>query len=101
MKLIILNCIILTTLQFLVHYLKTLEDWVGHNNWIKTPVARTAWSVLQDFHHDPAIISYPPQAVAIAAVKISMDVNGAQVPLCEAVGKNNWQKVWKYKSLFN
>lgn len=56
-------------------------------------VARTAWAVLQDFHHDPAVVEYPPEALAVAAMQLSMQVYGAHVPLCTTEGKNSWPMV--------
>ncbi len=77
----------------MTHYLKSIEDWVGRDASYKQPVARTAWAILQDFHHDSAVVEYPPEAVAVAAIQLSMQIYGAQVPLCSTDGKNSWQMV--------
>jgi len=70
---------------------------VGRNEWGKTPISRTAWALLQDFHHDSSILDYPPQAVALAAIQLSMMAYGAQVPLCSMeIGRNYWQGVMLY-----
>lgn len=79
----------------MTHYLKSIEDWVGRDASYKQPVARTAWAILQDFHHDSAVVEYPPEAVAVAAIQLSMQIYGATVPLCSAEGKNSWQVVCK------
>jgi len=73
--------------------LKTLEEWVGYDGWSKAPVARTAWSLIQDFHHDSSILDYQPQAVAVAAIQLAMAAFGAQVPLCHMDGRNSWPAV--------
>jgi len=78
----------LVCFQFLVHYLKTLEEWIGYN-----PTARLSWALLQDFHHDSSIVTYPPQAVALGAMQLAMSCYGAQVPLCSVEGKNSFAGV--------
>ncbi len=85
----------LVELQFLVHYLKSLEDWIGVEELSKIPIARTAWAYCQDFHHDGAILKYEPQAIAVAGIELAMVAFGCSVPLCNAEigGKNQWQKV--------
>lgn len=83
----------LNFLKFLTHYLKSIEDWIGHEESYKHPVARASWAILQDFHHDPAVVEYPPEAIAVAAIEMAMKVYGTQVRLCSEEGKNSWQMV--------
>jgi hypothetical protein len=66
---------------------------MGVEEWTKIPVARTSWAFVQDFHHDSSIISYPPQAIAIAAIELAMSAFGCTVPLCTPEGRNSWQSV--------
>ncbi|ODM99994.1 Cyclin-related protein FAM58A [Orchesella cincta] len=79
--------------KFLTHYLKSIEEWVGHEACYKNPLPRTSWAVLQDFHMDPAVTEYPPEALAVAAIQIALQVYGAQVPLCSEQGRNSWQMI--------
>ncbi|CAL8089333.1 unnamed protein product [Orchesella dallaii] len=79
--------------KFLTHYLKTIEEWVGYDASYKQPIARTSWAVLQDFHMDPAVTEYPPEALAVAAIQIALQAYGAQVPLCSEQGRNSWQMI--------
>ena len=33
--------------KYLLHYLKSLKDWMSAEVWAKYPVARVSWSLLQ------------------------------------------------------
>jgi len=77
--------------KYLVHYMKTLEEWIGKDEWSKAPIARTAWSLLQDFHHDSAVLTFTPQAMAMSALELSMLTFGCTPPLCTSEGKASWQ----------
>lgn len=60
--------------KYMYHYLKTLQGWFTHEEWKKIPLAKSSTAFLQDFHHDPAILDYKPQHVAIAAINLSLQV---------------------------
>jgi len=80
--------------KFLVHYLRTLEKITGGEEWTKIPVARTSWATVQDFHHDRDILTYPPQAIAIAAIELALSAFGCTVPLCATEGRSSWQSIF-------
>jgi len=84
-------------LQFMLHYLKTLQDWFDPAQWEKLPIARAAASFLQDLHHDPAIIEMKPQHIAIACINLALQCYGAQVPLVEEEESVTWYSVCDFQ----
>jgi hypothetical protein len=90
--------------KYLLHYLKSLRDWVSVDVWQKYPIARTSWSLLQDFYHDPDVLRFEPAHVALACVALALQTYGISVPyvgdaaplpwyttLCETASK---EKIW-------
>ncbi|EDW10410.1 cyclin-Q [Drosophila mojavensis] len=69
--------------KYLLYYMKTLQDWVGTDIWNSVPIAKTAASYLQDFHHSPNILKYKPTHVAIGCLSLALQTYGVQVPLTD------------------
>jgi hypothetical protein len=80
--------------RYLVHYLRELQHWMGYENVCNNTIFRTAWSFLQDFHHDPSVINYKPQELAIAAIQLSLHCFGATVPGDKPKSKKSWKTVF-------
>lgn len=69
--------------KYMLHYLRSVEGWLGPEEWRKAPIARTAAAFLQDFHHDSAVLDYSPQHVAIACISLALQCYGVRLPLTE------------------
>ncbi|KAH8268044.1 hypothetical protein KR018_007435 [Drosophila ironensis] len=69
--------------KYLLYYMKSLQDWVGPEMWNSVPIAKTAASYLQDFHHSPNILKYKPTHVAISCLALALQTYGVQVPLTD------------------
>lgn len=69
--------------KYLLHYMKTLQDWVGTEVWNSVPIAKAAASYLQDFHHSANILKYKPTHVAIGCLSLALQTYGIQVPLTD------------------
>uniref|UniRef100_B3NZ59 Cyclin-Q n=1 Tax=Drosophila erecta TaxID=7220 RepID=B3NZ59_DROER len=69
--------------KYLLHYMKTLQDWVGPEVWNSVPIAKAAASYLQDFHHSANILKYKPTHVAIGCLSLALQTYGIQVPLTD------------------
>merc|ERR1712105_414283 len=54
--------------KYLLHYLKSLKDWMSPEVWAKYPVAKVSWSLLQDLYHDPRVLEPDPSLTAIACI---------------------------------
>ncbi|XP_075165474.1 cyclin Q [Haematobia irritans] len=77
--------------KFLLYYMKTLQDWLGTNVWSSMPIAKTAASYLQDFHHSPRILNYKPTHIAVCCLSLAMQTYGVQVPLTdESDDQSQW-----------
>lgn len=69
--------------KFMLHYLKSVEGWMGPDEWRKIPIARTSAAFLQDFHHDAAILDYSAQHIAVACISLALQCYGVRLPLTE------------------
>jgi len=77
----------------MLHYLRSLQAWFGEEEWSKYPVAKTSMALLQDFHHSPAILDYPPNLIAIACINLSLQIYGVVVPLMDECDQQPWFNV--------
>ncbi|KAI9587128.1 cyclin-Q [Glossina fuscipes] len=69
--------------KFLLYYMKTLQDWLGSTIWNSVPIAKTAASFLQDFHHSEKILNHKPTHIAICCLSLALQTYGVQVPLTD------------------
>lgn len=80
--------------------MKTLQDWLGSNVWSSVPIAKTAASFLQDFHHSPKILNHKATHVAISCLSLALQTYGIQVPLTdESDSQAMWYTVRKSEKL--
>ncbi|XP_059614006.1 cyclin-Q [Phlebotomus argentipes] len=77
--------------KYMLHYMKSLQGWLGTPLWNATPIAKTSAAFLQDFHHSPEILNYKPAHIAICCLSLAMQTYGVQVPLTNESDENtNW-----------
>jgi len=81
--------------RYMLHYLRTLRDWLGGEVWCEYPVARTSWALLQDLYHDPSVLSVEPSTTALACIQLALETYGLQVPF---VRGEQWQLVLDSKA---
>lgn len=79
--------------KYLLSYLKSLSDWVGPQVWNELPVNSVAWSLVQDVYHDRRVLLMNPSDLAIACIKLAMEVYGVEIPGYDEV-KNPWFQVF-------
>ena len=79
----------------MLHYLRSLQAWFGEEEWSKYPVSKTSMALLQDFHHSPSVLDYPPNLVAIACINLSLQIYGVVVPLMDECDQQPWFNVSK------
>jgi len=77
--------------KYLLHYLKSLRDWISSEVWTKYPIARTSWSLLQDLYHDPHVLDTDPTITALATIQLALETYGIQVPF---VGSSGGERAW-------
>lgn len=84
--------------KYMLHYIKSLQEWFSSNAWNTLPLAKTAAACLQDFHHSPAILDYKPSHVAVCCLSIAFEtygVDGIQVPLADDFDDGTvWYKIF-------
>ncbi|KAA0203404.1 hypothetical protein HAZT_HAZT000865 [Hyalella azteca] len=66
--------------KYLLHYLQSLEDWLGRDLLDSVPVKQTAWSLLQDAFHDPLVTSCQPELLAVTCIHVALELYGVVVP---------------------
>lgn len=69
--------------KYMLHYMKSLQDWFGASKWNSMPIAKTAAAFLQDFHHSPDILDYKPSHIALCCLSLAFECYGIKVPLTE------------------
>lgn len=74
----------------MLHYLRSMEGWLGKDQWNAVPIARTAAAFLQDYHHDPSVLEYAPQHIAIACISLALQCYGVRLPLMEDCDDEQW-----------
>lgn len=73
--------------------MRSLQAWFGEDEWSKYPVAKTSLALLQDFHHSPAVLDYPPNFIAIACINLALQIYGVVVPLMDECDQLPWFNV--------
>jgi len=67
-------------LQYLVHFLKSLYDWIDRRCTRQTPIASTAWALLCDSYHGNLCLSHQPDVIAVAVLHMTLQCYGVSVP---------------------
>lgn len=76
--------------KYMLHYLRSMEGWLGKDQWNAVPIARTAAAFLQDYHHDASVLEYAPQHIAIACISLALQCYGVRLPLMEDCDDEQW-----------
>lgn len=80
--------------KYLLHYLKSLKDWLSEEVWDKYPIARTSWALLQDFYHDPTALTIDGSLVSLACIQLALQTYGIAVPFASDSDKRPWHTVF-------
>jgi len=83
--------------KYLLHYLKSLKDWISPDVWNKYPVARTSWSLLQDSYHDSNVtFDTNPELLSVACIQLALQTYGIKVPFMSdtTVDEKAWYRVF-------
>jgi len=66
--------------KYLVHYLKSLYDWLDRETVEHVPIASTSWALLSDSYHGTICLSHRPDVIAVAVLHITLQSYGVNVP---------------------
>lgn len=69
--------------RYLLHYLKSLSDWIEVSQEERLAFARASWSVLNDFYTNPKCISHSPQEIAIGIINLVLKIRRIDIPFNE------------------
>ena len=78
-------------LQFLLHYLKSVYDWLDPVVKQKVPIATTAWAILRDSYHGNVCLEYSPEHIAVAVLYFALQCHGVEVPYSDTAEYEWWQ----------
>ncbi|XP_015786814.1 cyclin-Q [Tetranychus urticae] len=67
--------------RFLLHYLRSINEWIGKDYSSSTAFSQTCWSLLNDYYLNPKSIDHNASHVAIAIIEIAIKTLGIQIPL--------------------
>jgi len=80
--------------KHLLHYLKSLRDWMSSDVWAKYPIARTSWALLQDLYHDPRVLDTEPSVTALGCIQLALETFGIQIPFVGSTEGEKGSLVW-------
>lgn len=86
------NILFVMSSQFLLHYLKSLQNWFLRKDWENLPIASTSWALLRDSYHSNMCLKYPPEHIAVAVIYLALLCYGAEVPY-NKYAETPWWKV--------
>jgi hypothetical protein len=70
-----------------------LQEWMSDDVWEKYPIAKTSWSLLQDFYHDSSVVSLNKSLISLACIQLALQSYGIAVPY---QGQKSWHFVCVY-----
>ncbi|XP_033114560.1 cyclin-Q-like [Anneissia japonica] len=79
--------------KYLLHYLKSLRDWMDTDVWLTTPIARTSMAILCDSFHTDLCLRMKPQHLAVASIYFTLQCYGVEVP-CNLQAEKQWWQVF-------
>jgi len=79
--------------RYLLHYLKSLEDWLGEDTFRSIPIVQLAWTIIQDIYHSDIVLHYSPQLIAATIINLTLQVYGVVVPGCDEINDHPWYSV--------
>ena len=80
------------SLQYLLHYLVSLKNWLNRYSWQRTPISVTAWALLRDSYHGGLCLRFRAQHIAVAVLHLALQAYGVEVP-AEAEAEKPWWQV--------
>ena len=80
--------------QYLLVYLKLVDNWIGFDSKNKVPIPEISWALLRDLLHSDLLLRYRPQELAIGIIYFVCICYGIKIPGSE---HKNWFKVFKKK----
>ncbi|XP_036082990.1 cyclin-Q isoform X4 [Rousettus aegyptiacus] len=79
------------SLQYLLHYLISLKNWLNRYSWQRTPISVTAWALLRDSYHGGLCLRFRAQHIAVAVLHLALQAYGVEVPADAEAEKPWWQ----------
>lgn len=78
--------------QYLLHYIKSVQDLLPPHIVSKTPIASTAWAILRDSYHGNICLECEPEHLAVCSLYLALEMLGVEVPL-NTRGECTWWEV--------
>lgn len=75
----------------MLHYLKSVLHWMSPQTVRSVPIAQTAWGILNDSYHGTTCLKYSAEEIAVAAIYLSMEALGVDVPYNNDARTHWWE----------
>lgn len=77
--------------KYLVHYLKSIYDWLNKETTDHVPIAQTAWAILRDSYHGDICLAYSPDVIAVSVIYLTLNSYGVDVPYNDQAERPWWE----------
>ncbi|XP_064639167.1 cyclin-Q-like [Lineus longissimus] len=77
--------------KYMLHYLKSVCDWMEPSISKRIPIAKFAWGILRDSYHGPICLKYRPEHIAIAVIYFTLQLYGMEVPFSDEAEYRWWE----------
>ncbi len=77
--------------QYLLHYLKSLHDWLDPDTVKNVPIAKTAFAILRDSYHSDLSLRFQAEHIAVAVLYLALQIYGVDVPYSNKAQKKWWE----------
>ena len=75
----------------MLHYLKSLYDWLDPETTKTVPIAQTAWAILRDSCHSDLSLRYQAEHIAVAVLYLALQTHGVEVPYSSKAERKWWE----------
>ncbi|PIO03657.1 hypothetical protein AB205_0124520 [Aquarana catesbeiana] len=80
-------------INYLLHYLVSVKNWMNRHSWERNPIATASWSLLRDSYHGDICLRYEAQHIAVAVIYFALQCYGVEVQGNDSA-ENQWWKVF-------
>lgn len=77
--------------KYLLHYLKSLEDWSDTKAWSLAELPQFCWSTLNDTFHTTLCVEESPSRIAAAVISFGLSCTGLEIPSNQTAQRKWWQ----------
>ncbi|XP_077984189.1 cyclin-Q-like [Glandiceps talaboti] len=77
--------------KYLLHYMKSVRDYIDPDVWKDIPISSTAWAFLRDSYHSDLCLRVHPQHLAVTVLYFALQCHGVAIPFNDTAKRQWWQ----------